>query len=105
MDQKEIVWHGMEELPPHVTKTASKTVIVKKKSGRIFRAYYIFPEETWVLAKNGQKIPKNSLKALKHPQANYMDDEQKKEDEEQAAYLAEWSEKHNRRNKRTLWRK
>lgn len=27
MDQKEIVWHGMEELPPHVTKTASKTVI------------------------------------------------------------------------------
>lgn len=36
-----------------------------------------------------QKEPKNNLKDRKFPQANFMNDAQKKGDEAQAAYLAE----------------
>ena len=47
-----------------------------------------------------QKELKNNLKARKFPQANYMDDAQKKEDEEQAAYLVEWSRRHQKKAQR-----
>lgn len=47
-----------------------------------------------------QKEPKNNLKDWKFPKVNYMDDEQKKEDEEQAAYLAEWSRRHKKKAQR-----
>ena len=41
-----------------------------------------------------------NLKARKFPQANYMEDAQKKEDEEQVAYLAEWSKRHKKKKTR-----
>lgn len=52
-----------------------------------------------------QKEPKNNLKARKFPKANYMDDVQKKEDEEQVAYLAEWSRRHKKKAQRCTMKK
>lgn len=84
-------WHNISEFPPNDTKTSSKTVIVLKKSGRTMRAYYLFPEKRWILARNGKRMNTKNLIAWRFESVSFLDLEQQHEDEEQAAYLAEWS--------------
>ena len=92
----EMKWYNISEFPPNDTKTSSKTVIVLKKSGRTMRAYYLFPEKRWILARNGKRMNTKNLIAWRFESVSFLDLEQQREDEEQSAYLAEWSRRHRK---------
>lgn len=51
----EIKWHDTKEFPPHDTKDVSKTVIVRKKSGRTLLAYYSYAEKKMDAEKKWKK--------------------------------------------------
>lgn len=89
-------WHSKTELPPHATKTTSITVIVRKKTGRTARAYYLYPRNRWIMAQNGEEIPARKIAEWKEPEKSYLEESQRREDEEQAAYLREWSRRHQK---------
>lgn len=88
-------WHSKTELPPHATKTTSITVIVRKKTGRTARAYYLYPRNKWIMAQNGEEIPAWKIVEWKEPDQNYLEESQRREDDEQAAYLREWNRRHH----------
>ena len=89
-------WHSKTELPPHATKTTSITVIVRKKTGRTARAYYLYPRNKWIMAQNGEEIPAGEIAEWKESDKNYLEESQRREDDEQAAYLAEWNRRHQK---------
>ena len=92
----EIKWHDTKEFPPHDTKDVSKTVIVRKKSGRTLLAYYSYAEKKWMLKRNGKSIKAQDLVAWRPESTSFFALAQQREDEEQAAYLAEWSRRHRK---------